>query len=105
MTVLTLMRNGLKTDGFQLWLKFVALPTGQILMLTIEGELSQTEMIKFWNLPAFSRMTILTELFIELFTMNIIMASVTTGVSILILDDCCLTFVTGRAIQILMLPG
>jgi hypothetical protein len=64
-------------------------------VLIIQGEFSQTEMVEFWNFPILSRMTIVTNLFLKLFRMDIAMAAVTTGISILILDYLNITDMTG----------
>ena len=105
MAILTFVRNGSEANGSQFLLEFVALSAGQNLMLTIKGELGQHEMIKFWDLPTLSGMTVQAGFTLELFGMYIIMAIVTSGASILILSYSKIAFMTGRAIQILMLPG
>ena len=99
------MRYGFKADGIQLQLKFMTLATCQILMLAIQRERCQTVMIKFWNLPVMSRMTILTNFILELLRMDITMAFITTVVSVLVLGNFYIAFVTGRTIQVFVFPG
>ena len=64
-------------------------------MLTIKGELGQFEMIKFWDWPFLSGMTVLAGFTVELFAMHIIMAIVTSGAGIFILGYFHFAFVAG----------